>query len=343
MEIEVFDRALRTAPTVLAALVLTAVPVTRAARAQEIPGADTETAGHLEAEYLAYVIANVDTLMTGWRSAWSSGDDEGIANLYAENALLIPNGGAPIVGRESIRRHYERSLQSAGDIGVSLGDIGAGEEMAYQFGDYRFVDTSGDAVAQVFGRHVTIPMRYGRDWRIRAQLLLPASGSRRPISFAPAAADLTPLDLNRLGPSAGRTGGRRSHYRRRAFTATSAVLAKWRDSWHRDDLAEALESFSEETLLVLPGEEPRFGLTSIRRRLSDLLPAIGALHTTILDFEASGGMSFAYGRYFCECRRDHGGDVLGHYLSVLTADGSDWRIRTLVLWIDMAEADGGAG
>jgi hypothetical protein len=101
----------------------------------------------------------------------------------------------------------------------------------------------------------------------------------------------------------------------------------------------AVEAFAQEGLLILPGEEPRLGRAAIRSRLSDLLPAIGALHGTILDFDASGGMSYAYGRYFCQCRRDQGGDVLGHYLSVLSSEGSEWRIRALVLWIDMAEGD----
>jgi len=321
-------------------LALTALPATRlAGLAQEIPGADTEAAGHRKAEYLAYVVANVDTLMTDWRSAWNSKNPGGMAALYADDALLIPNGGAPIVGREPVRRHYEAALQLAGDIGVSLGDIGVGEEIAYQFGDYRFVYTSDDVATQVFGRHVTIPMRYGRDWRIRAQLLLPAPESQRPASVAAEAANLEPLTPDRLGPRTGQTGGGRRSFLRRAFTATSAVLAAWRESWRRDNLPEAIEAFAEEGVLILPGEEPRFGRAAIRSRLSDLLPAIGALHTTILDFDASGGLSYAYGRYFCQCRRDHGGDVLGHYLSVLTTEGSEWHIRALVLWTDVAEGD----
>ena len=123
----------------LLTLSLTALPDTRlAGLAQEIPGADSKTAAHLKAEHLAYVIANVDTLMADWRSAWSSKNAAGMAALYAESALLIPSGGAPIVGREAIRRHYEEALRPAGDIGVSVGDVGVGEEIAYLFGDYRF-------------------------------------------------------------------------------------------------------------------------------------------------------------------------------------------------------------
>jgi uncharacterized protein (TIGR02246 family) len=324
----------------LLTLSLAALPVTRlAGLAQEIPGADSETGAHLKAEHLAYVIANVDTLMADWRSAWSSKNAPGMAALYAEAALVIPSGGAPIVGREAIRRYYEEALRPAGEIGVSVRDVGVGEEIAYLFGDYRFVDISDNAAVQVFGRHVTIAMRYGRDWRIRAQLLLPAPESPRPALVGAAAANLEPLNPDRLGPRTGRTARLRVSFLKRAFTATNAVLAMWRESWRRDDLAEAVEAFSEEGLLILPGGAPMSGRAEIRSRLSDLLPAIGTLHSTILDFDASGGMSYAYGRYFCECRRDHGGDVLGHYLSVLTAEGWEWRMRALVLWTDIAEGD----
>lgn len=323
-------------------LALTALPATRRAPlAQEIPGADTKAAGHLKAEYLAYVVAKVDTLMADWRSAWSSANHGDIAALYAENALLIPAGSEPITGREPIRRHYEEALQAPADIGVSLGDFAAGEEIAYQFGDYRAVDPSGDTSGQVFGRHVTIAMRYGRDWRIRAQLLLPAPDSRHPVSMAGAAANLEPLSADRLGPRTGQTGGGRTRFLQRVFAETSAVLATWRESWRRDDLAGAVEGFSEEAVLALPGEEPRFGRAAIRSRLRDFLPSIGDLHATILDFDASGDVSYVYGRYFCQCRSAHGGDVLGHYLSVLTADGSGWLIRALVLWTNGPEGQTG--
>jgi uncharacterized protein (TIGR02246 family) len=330
---------LRTPPAVLAAILLTAGPLINAARAQEIPGADTEAAGHMKADHLAYVLANADTLINQWRSAWSSEAPDRIAALYAQDALLIPSGGVPILGREAIGRYFEEVLQPSGDIGISLGDVGVGEEIAYLFGDYRFVDTSDDAAAQVYGRHVTIPMRYGRDWRIRAQLLLPAPKSQRLSPGAATAANLEPVAPDRLGPRTGQAGRSRTGFLRRAFSTTSAVLATWRESWRRDDVETAVEAFAQEGLLILPGEEPRLGRAAIRSRLSDLLPAIGALHGTILDFDASGGMSYAYGRYFCQCRRDQGGDVLGHYLSVLSSEGSEWRIRALVLWIDMAEGD----
>jgi ketosteroid isomerase-like protein len=132
---------LRTPPAVLAAILLTAGPLIHAARAQEIPGADTEAAGHMKADHLAYVLANADTLINQWRSAWSSEAPDRIAALYAQDALLIPSGGVPILGREAIGRYFEEVLQPSGDIGISLGDVGVGEEIAYLFGDYRFVDT----------------------------------------------------------------------------------------------------------------------------------------------------------------------------------------------------------
>jgi uncharacterized protein (TIGR02246 family) len=293
----------------------------------------------MKAEHLAYVLANADTLITRWRSAWRSESPDRIAALYADDALLIPSGGVPIVGRESIGRHFEEVLRPSGDVGISLGDVGVGEEIAYLFGDYRFAGPSDGVATQVHGRHITILMRYGRNWRIRAQLLLPEPGSRRLSPVAAAPANLEPLTPDRLGPRTGQTGRSRMAFLRRAFTTASAVLATWRESWRRDDVEGAVEAFAEEGLLILPGEETRIGRAVIRSRLSDLLPAIGALHGTILDFDASGGMSYAYGRYFCQCRRDQGGDVLGHYLSVLSSEGSQWRIRALVLWTDVGEGD----
>ena len=295
-----------------AAALAIALVLGHAAPAQEIPGTDSQT-GHSRTDQLAYAFANVDSLLADWRSAWTSGDVDALARAYAPHALLVPAGGEAIAGREMIHAYLQERLGRAGRIGASIVEFDAREEIAFVRGDFRLAVPAADGpAAQSFGRHVTISMAYGGNWLIRAQFLLPASHGRRLDPPGEAAARLEPLTEDRLEGRTAQRSRRRAAYLRSAFVTTRTVLAQWSESWRRDDLDAVADAFTAEAVLVLPGEEPLSGREAIRSRFQDLLPGIGALYSTILDFDASGFMAYAYGRYSCGCLPESGEEELGY-------------------------------
>lgn len=45
-------------------------------------------------------------VLTDYESAWRSRDAASLARLFAEDGLVLPNGGSPVRGRTAIRQHY---------------------------------------------------------------------------------------------------------------------------------------------------------------------------------------------------------------------------------------------
>jgi uncharacterized protein (TIGR02246 family) len=312
------------APPALGFIVgLVAEPLT----GQIVPGGRIRNASERRAEYYAYVLEKVDTLMSAWRQAWRTGDELQLAEAYAEDALLLLPGGTPVSGRDQVREVLAGVIPGAGEIRTSRVDFDASERLAYQFGDFRFVDRSsgGPLPQEVAGRHLTLFTHESEAWRVRAQFFLPV-GLDLPPSWVPRSrlqpSPVTPETLQ---------GDRYQAFLLDAFTRVNSTLALWRSSWRGDDVNGAAAGFTAGAMLILPGEEPLIGRERIRSRLETLLPDAGALQTSILDFAASGDMAYVSGRYFCECGSDAEAGLIGDYVAVLLTEGGDSRIRALVL------------
>lgn len=311
--------------------------------AQDVPGGGKPPPGYMRLEYLAYVRESLDSLEAAWTAAWRMADASALGKSYAEDALLVPGGGAPLAGREKIVQHFGGALSTAGPITIGMIDFAASDNIAYEFGSFRFLNPAVDAhETTVFGHHVVVTMRYGRDWRIRAQLLLPTSGQpsddwsgKQTVTAQPVSTQqFLKLAQQCRARSASRRGVacRRAYRFERVLGHVNAMHAEWRDAWRRDDVNSAAAVFAEEGFLLLPDEQPLMGREAIKSRLDVLLPGVRGLHSSVLDFAESGRMAYAYGRYFCQC--GPGNDVLGHYISVHEEEAGNWRFRALILWAD---------
>ncbi|UCG76875.1 MAG: SgcJ/EcaC family oxidoreductase [Gemmatimonadota bacterium] len=332
------DKAVR----VLAAIAIaTFVPSPVSTAAQEVPGRDTPTAGHLELEYLADVREHLDSLMTSWTDAWNVGDVRTLADSYAEDAILVAGGGAPIVGREAIVRSLGDASAKAGRITVGMSDIAASDNMAYEFGSYRFTHQAPDSRAlSRFGHQVVVAQREGGHWRIRAQLLLPATTSERIRWFGEPAEAPPPERTQQILQLAQRCRAgltksgdcRGAFWLERIAAGVNAAHAAWRDAWQNHDAESAARVFVEAGLLMLPDGQMLIGRQPIGSHLEALFPDARALHSSILDLDEGGQMAYAYGRYYCESGL--GDDALGHYLAVHEDGNGNWRFRALILWGD---------
>ena len=78
-------------------------------------------------------------------------------------------------------------------------DFDASDHLAFEFGKFRLanaaIEAGGSAVS---GHYVVIMKRYGRDWRIRAQLLLPTRGKPSPAWSDGQTASLQPMSVDQL-------------------------------------------------------------------------------------------------------------------------------------------------
>jgi len=83
-------------------LVLTAWPVAAPASAQDTSARQAETPSIELPPDLARVLRDYEKM-------WSAKNAAGLAQLFAEDGYVLPNGGVPVKGRAAIERHYTGS------------------------------------------------------------------------------------------------------------------------------------------------------------------------------------------------------------------------------------------
>ena len=159
--------------TVVVSLIAGILASSQAVHAQ-VPGYQRIDPRSVRAEYLAEVLERINELNTRWGEAWSRDDAAALADLYWEDAILIPAGSErPLRGRDAIRAHFEATLPVQGRAEAFLLDFDAGGEMAQVFGNYLIAPQPGvRGVTALRGPMVTVYMRRGRRWGIRSQVFV---------------------------------------------------------------------------------------------------------------------------------------------------------------------------
>ena len=119
------------------------------------------------AEYHAEVIEQVNRVMSRWGAAWGRDDVDRVADLYWENAVLIPVGGLPLRGQDAIRAYLAEALPATGRVEAFMLDFDASGGMAVVYGNYMLEVEGGP---QRSGPLITVYMQRGRTWKIRSQV-----------------------------------------------------------------------------------------------------------------------------------------------------------------------------
>ncbi len=75
--------------------------------------------------------SDLQQVLTDYESAWSRKDAIALANLFAEDGFVLPNGGMPVRGRANIAKFYANSggplalraihFETSGNVGFILG------------------------------------------------------------------------------------------------------------------------------------------------------------------------------------------------------------------------------
>ena len=111
--------------------------------------------------------AALEAVDQAWLKAFNSGDADGIAKLYDENALLMPPGSPALQGRAAIRAFLKDAMDGAAKGGVTfnLGPKPAGGvsgNMGWQSGTYTVTDKSGKVLEA--GKYLSVSMKKGGKW-----------------------------------------------------------------------------------------------------------------------------------------------------------------------------------
>ena len=95
--------------------------------------------------------AKLEADATSWFGFYANADGEGMANLYAEDALLMPPGATAVKGRAAIKSYLgdDAAKTKAAGLAIKNGTITGVDvsgDMGWISGDYTVIDKAGTAV-----------------------------------------------------------------------------------------------------------------------------------------------------------------------------------------------------
>lgn len=140
--------------------------------AAQAPGYQQVDTRQIMAAYHAEVLEGVNRVMARWGTAWGNDDVDRVADLYWENASLLPPDGPPRRGLEAIRGYLAEVLPRQGQMEAFLLDFDASGGMALVTGNYT-VELDG---VPRRGALTTVYLQRGRTWKIRSQIFTPQAG-----------------------------------------------------------------------------------------------------------------------------------------------------------------------
>lgn len=117
-----------------------------------------------------------------WLELIRNKDSAAIAQLYAEDAAILPANEKAAVGRKAIGEWWNRSLQMPGYELTFATDqllVSKSGDMALDRGTYRFAATPAQGAINDTGKYVVVWRKIGNEWKVAADIFnsdLPAAG-----------------------------------------------------------------------------------------------------------------------------------------------------------------------
>ena len=111
--------------------------------------------------------AKLQTDALAWFDLYNKGDADGVANLYADDALLMPPGAPASKGRVAIREFIGADIAKSKAAGISLKNeavtgVGVSGDAGWLSGTYLVVDASGATVDA--GNYLSVHRRTNGAW-----------------------------------------------------------------------------------------------------------------------------------------------------------------------------------
>ena len=104
-----------------------------------------------------------------WFAAYNAGDVDGVAALYADDAVLNMPGAPPARGSAAVRGALAKDIEGASKGGFTLApspspEFGVSGDLGYIWNTFKVTDKSGGTVDA--GKYLTLVARKDGKWRI---------------------------------------------------------------------------------------------------------------------------------------------------------------------------------
>ena len=113
--------------------------------------------------------AAIQEINKAWGNNYNAGDADAIANLYAEDAMLLPPGAPAAVGRDAIREFIANDITSSKAAGLmdNIADastVGISGDIAWQNGTFTITNAS-DATVDA-GKYLSVFQKKDGKWQL---------------------------------------------------------------------------------------------------------------------------------------------------------------------------------
>ena len=103
-------------------------------------------------------------------AAFNKGDSHALAELYTEDAYVLPAGGEMVHGRQAIQGFWDSTMKQLGDGKLTTVDVQPlGPDAAREIGTFSF-KTKGNAPQDVTGKYVVVWRKINDQWKLATDI-----------------------------------------------------------------------------------------------------------------------------------------------------------------------------
>jgi uncharacterized protein (TIGR02246 family) len=119
---------------------------------------------------LGQVKATIKKMNESFSMAFNAGDTATVAQMFAEDAYLLPAGSPMVRGRSSIQSFWTKAGERVGDLKFTIMDVRLlGTDAALEIGTSSS-KTKGSQAQEVVGKYVAIWQKIGSEWKLATDI-----------------------------------------------------------------------------------------------------------------------------------------------------------------------------
>lgn len=119
---------------------------------------------------LAQDKTTIEKLNERFAAAVHNGDMTAVAEMYAEDAFLLPSGAEMVKGRAAIEAFWTTVAEGIADFKLTTVDVKPlGTDAAREIGTFA-LRTKGQRPQEVTGKYVVVWQKVGGDWKLATDI-----------------------------------------------------------------------------------------------------------------------------------------------------------------------------
>ena len=114
--------------------------------------------------------ATIQSLSDKFAQAFNAGDAAGVADLYTEDAVILPPGAEMMKGRTAIQAFWKGAAEQLGNGKLTTVDVKPlGSDRALEIGTFSF-RTKASQPQEITGKYEVVWEKVGSDWKLATDI-----------------------------------------------------------------------------------------------------------------------------------------------------------------------------